>query len=181
MLTAKQKRNENIAEYILYLFQIEDIIRAFQLDAELIQTKLIPQYNAENEDLQTEIFAWYKNLVLMMNKEGIAEKGHLQFLLNLINDLNEFHLLLMETVRVSEYVQTYKTVAGLITELKVKSNGNKNNIHISLEAIYGYLLLKIKHKHVTDETSEAMQQLSKWLSQLSMLFKDYEDNKLDLD
>jgi len=181
MLTAKQKRTENIAEYILYLFQIEDLIRAFQLDMELIQSKLISQYNTENEVLQTEISVWYKNLVLMMKKEGITEKGHLQFLVNLINDLNEFHLKLMETAQVQEYVQTYKTVAGLITELKLKNTGNKNNIHITLEAIYGYLLLKMQHKEVTHETSEAVQQLSIWLGQLSMLFKDYEDNKLDLD
>jgi len=181
MLTAKQKRKENIAEYILYLFQIEDLIRAFQLDMEQIQKKLIPQYVTENETQQTEITAWYQNLVLMMEKEGIREKGHFQFLINLINDLNQFHLKLMETDQVPEYVQTYKTIAGLITELKLKSNGNKNNIHISLEAIYGYLLLKMQKKEVTPETSDAVQRLSSWLGKLSMLFKDFEEDKLEFE
>lgn len=181
MLTAKQKRKENIAEYILYLFQIEDLIRAFQLDMEQIQKKLIPQYVTENEAQQAEITDWYQNLVLMMEKEGISEKGHLQFLINLINELNEFHLILVKTGQVPEYVQTYKTIAGLITELKLKSNGNKNNIQISLEAIYGYLLLKMQQKEVTIETSDAMQQLNNWLRQLSVLFKDYEENKLEFE
>jgi Domain of unknown function (DUF4924) len=181
MLTAKQKRRENIAEYILYLFQIEDLIRAFQFDMEQIRAKLIPQYNAENIDLQSDITAWYQNLVVMMNKEGITERGHFQFLVNLINDLNDFHLKLMETAQVPEYVQSYKTVAGLITELKMKSNGNKNHILIGLEAIYGYLLLKMQQKVVSNETSEAVQQLSGWLAQLSKNFKDYEENILEIE
>ncbi|MGE0018335.1 MAG: DUF4924 family protein [Draconibacterium sp.] len=181
MLIAKQKRKENIAEYILYLFQIEDLIRAFQLDMEQIQEKLISKYQTENETQQTEITAWYQNLVLMMGKEGISEKGHFQFLMNLINELNEFHLKLMETAQVPEYVQTYKTIAGLITELKLKSNGNKNNIQISLEAIYGYLLLKMQQKEVTPETSDAVQRLGGWLGQLSMLFKDFEEDKLEFE
>ncbi len=181
MLIAKQKRKENIAEYILYLFQIEDLIRAFQLDMEQIRKKLIPQYRTENELQQTEITSWYQNLVLMMEKEGIKGKGHFQFLINLINELNELHLKLMETNQVPEYAQTYKTVAGLITELKLKSNGNKNNIQISLEAIYGYLLLKMQQKELTIETSEAVQRLSSWLAQLSILFKDFEEDKLEFE
>jgi hypothetical protein len=181
MLTAKQKRRENIAEYILYLFQIEDLIRAFQFDMEQIKVKLIPQYNAESIELQSDIVAWYQNLVAMMNKEDITEKGHFQFLVNLINDLNEFHLKLLETGKVPEYTRTYTSVAGLITELKMKSNGNKNSILIGLEAIYGYLLLKMQQKAVSNETSNAIQELSGWLAQLSKNFKDYEEDILEIE
>ena len=68
MFTAKQKRKENIAEYILYLFQVEDLIRACDLDMEIIDKQLIPQYKTDT-NTSTEISAWYKNLVLMMKKE----------------------------------------------------------------------------------------------------------------
>ena len=34
MLIARQKLNENIAEYVLYMFQIEDLIRAYDFDLE---------------------------------------------------------------------------------------------------------------------------------------------------
>ena len=117
----------------------------------------------------------------MMKKEGIQQKGHLQFLVNLVNDINEFHLKLMETRKVPEYVQTYVSVAGLITELKIKSNVLSNNIFISLEAVYGYLLLKIQKKEITSETQEAMERIVGWLNQLSVLYKDYEEEKLDLE
>ena len=32
MLIAQKKKKENIAEYILYLFQIEDIVRSFKFN-----------------------------------------------------------------------------------------------------------------------------------------------------
>ena len=65
MLVAKQKRQENIAEYILYLYQIEDLIRAFQGDINLIQEKLIVRYQTD-EKTSAEITDWYNNLVKMM-------------------------------------------------------------------------------------------------------------------
>lgn len=117
----------------------------------------------------------------MMKKEGIQQKGHLQFLVNLVNDLNEFHLKLMETRKVPEYVQTYVSVAGLITELKIKSNVLSNNIFTSVEAVYGYLLLKIQKKEITAETQEAMESIVKWLNQLAALYKNYEEEKLELE
>ena len=180
MFTAKQKRKKNIAEYILYLFQVEDLIRACGLDMEIINKQLVSQYKTDTNTI-TEISAWYKNLVLMMKKEGIQQKGHLQFLVNLVNDVNEFHMKLMETRKVPEYVQTYVSVAGLITELKIKSNVLSNNIFISLEAVYGYLLLKIQKKEITPETQEAMEFIVGWLNQLSALYKDYEEEKLELE
>src|SRR5680860_496245 len=113
MHVARQKRKENIAEYILYMYQVEDLIRAFQLDMELIEKKLISGYNVE-EETSGEIIEWYKNLVVMMEKEGIREKDHLQFLINQIQELNEFHLKLMETAIDQMYVRTFQAVAGLV-------------------------------------------------------------------
>ena len=41
MLVASQKRKENIAEYLLYMWQVEDIVRAFNLDIERIRQNII--------------------------------------------------------------------------------------------------------------------------------------------
>ena len=38
MITASVKKRENIAEYLLYMWQIEDIIRAYGLDPDRIQS-----------------------------------------------------------------------------------------------------------------------------------------------
>jgi hypothetical protein len=50
MLTAKQKRKENIVEYILYLFQVEDLIRALQLKIPAIEKHLVAQYQADEKN-----------------------------------------------------------------------------------------------------------------------------------
>ena len=179
MLVAKQKRKENIAEYILYLYQVEDLIRAFQFDMNLIQEKLIANYQAD-EKTSAEITEWYNNLVLMMEKERIKEKGHLQFLTNLIGDINEFHIKLMNTGTEKNYVQNFKSVSGLITELKQKNKIAKNDIQLGLDTVYGFLLLKMKKAEISDGTINAVKQLSQWLGVLSKLYKDFEAGKLDL-
>ncbi len=179
MLVAKQKRKENIAEYILYLYQVEDLIRAFHLDMDLIEKQLVSGYRAD-EKTAGEIVEWYRNLVLMMEKEKIEKKGHLQFLVNLINELNQFHLKLMEIQVDAMYVNTFQAVAGLVTELKQKNESASNDIQLALDAVYGYLLLKMQQKTITNETTDAMRRLSQWLSALSKLYKDFEAGDLDI-
>ncbi len=44
MIIASQKRKENIAEYLLYMWQIEDLIRANSLDLDKIKANVIDKY-----------------------------------------------------------------------------------------------------------------------------------------
>lgn len=178
MLVAKQKRKENIAEYILYLYQVEDLIRAFKFDMSLIDEKLVANYNADEATLKA-ITAWYENLLAMMEKERVQEKGHLQFLTNLISDVNEFHLKLMEIGEDKIYVQTFKMVAGLVEELKQKNPSAKNDVDLGVTAIYGFLLLKMQQKTISIDTTEAIKRISTWLSALSKLYKDFESGDFE--
>ncbi|MGM0619845.1 MAG: DUF4924 family protein [Bacteroidota bacterium] len=177
MLIAQKKRKENIAEYILYLYQVEDLIRAFHLDMNLINDKLVAKYQAD-EKTSEEISDWYENLVMMMEKEGIQKKGHLQFVTNLLGELNEFHVRLMETKADQIYISIYQAVAGLLNELKQKNPQATTDVHVAIDGIYGYLMLKIQQKEITDETEEAVKRLSHWLAHLSKLFRDYEKGDL---
>lgn len=178
MLVAKQKRKENIAEYILYLYQIEDLIRAFKFDMPLIKERLVSNYKVD-ETTSAAIADWYQNLLAMMEKEHIQEKGHLRFLTNLIGDVNQFHLKLMETSKDGLYVQTYKTVAGLIEELKPKNPDAKNDVDLALASVYGFLLLKMQQKNISIDTTEAIKRISNWLSSLSKLYKDFENGDFE--
>lgn len=180
MLTAQQKRKENIAEYILYIYQVEDLIRAYQSNLSVIEKQLISQYQVDEKTRQENV-NWYKNLVIMMEKEGVREKGHLQFLTNQINELNEFHLKLMEVGVDKEYAGVFQSVSGLITELNLKSNSVKSDLQISLDSIYGFLLLRMQKKEITAETTEAIKRLSGWLSLLSKLYKDFESGELEFE
>ncbi len=179
MLVAQQKRKENIAEYILYLYQVEDLIRAFQFNIDLIEEKLVSNYKTDEKTTE-EIKDWYNNLVVMMEKEGIKEKGHLQFLTNLIGDINEFHIQLMNAGTETNYIQTFKSTAGLLSELKQKNKAAQNDIQLGLDTIYGFLLLKMKKATISPETENAVKQLSTWLGSLSELYKKFEAGDLEL-
>lgn len=179
MLVAKQKRKENIVEYVLYLYQVEDLIRAFQLDIDIIQEKLISKYQAD-EKISSEITDWYNNLVVMMEKEGLKEKGHLQFITNLIDDINNFHIKLINGESEKVYIQNYKSIAGVLTELKQKNSTAQNDIQLALDTIYGFLMLRLKKAEISEGTTLAIKQLSQWLGSLSKLYKEHEEGKLDL-
>ena len=77
MIVAKQKRKENIAEYLLYMWQVEDLIRANQFDLDSIRRTVIAQYD-QPEEVKEEIAKWYEELIDMMRSEGVMEKGHIQ-------------------------------------------------------------------------------------------------------
>lgn len=178
MLVAQEKRKQNIAEYILYMYQVEDLIRAFKFDMNLIESQLVSRYRTDDQK-KKEIAAWYENLVLMMGKEQIREKGHLQFLLNLMDDLNELHLKLMDTGQNPSYVMSFNSVAGLVQELKGKNPSGRHDVDLAITAIYGFLLLKMQQKEVSSQTTLAIRQLSKWLSDLSRLYLEFEKGDLE--
>ncbi len=45
MLIAKRLKKENISEYLLYMWQVEDMIRANGLDIEKINSRIVSQYD----------------------------------------------------------------------------------------------------------------------------------------
>ena len=77
MIIARQKRKENIAEYLLYMWQVEDLIRANKFDMDSINRTVIAHYD-QPEEVKKEIAQWYEELIEMMRSEGVMEKGHIQ-------------------------------------------------------------------------------------------------------
>ena len=59
MFTASQKKKENIAEYLLYMWHIEDIIRANALDLEKIEENIIQKYKNLSDKEKNELKEWY--------------------------------------------------------------------------------------------------------------------------
>ena len=98
MIVAKQKRKENIAEYLLYMWQVEDLIRANQFDIDSIRRTVIAQYD-QPDDVKEEIAGWYEELIEMMRSEGVKEKGHIQLNKNVIIALTDLHLRLLKSTK----------------------------------------------------------------------------------
>ena len=49
MIIAQQKRKENICEYLLYMWQVEDLIRANHFDMEQIRQHVVSRYQQPDE------------------------------------------------------------------------------------------------------------------------------------
>ncbi|MDA3868190.1 MAG: DUF4924 family protein [Salinivirgaceae bacterium] len=181
MFVAQKKRNANIVEYILYMFQIEDTIRACQLDIDLLETKIIRQYKT-TEDEFNEIKLWYEHLIQQMKSEEITKSGHLIFVGNFINDINRMHIWLINNDKMNQYKQIYMNVRPYIQEFKAKTKSDKTNeIEIALNAVYSYLMLKLKKIEVGKETTRAIEQISKLLSELAKYYRQYESGVLIVD
>lgn len=171
MQIARQKRQENIAEYLLYMWQLEDILRSCSLDIEKVQQTLIdPVYRTDEE--KKEARDWYEGLIMMMKSEGVQERGHLQINKNLIIDLTDLHLRLLKNPKESEYIGVYYNTLPHIVALRAKS-GNKDvsEMESCFTALYGYLLLKLQERDISGETQAAVGQITRLLGLLSKKYK----------
>lgn len=179
MITASVKKKENIAEYLLYMWQIEDLIRANSLDLDKIQTTIIDQYKDLTEQQRKDMREWYESLIDMMRREGVVEKGHLQINKNVIIALEDLHRQLLSDQKFASYSAQFYHTLPIIVELRAKSGEEKaGEIETCFNALYGVLLLRLQGKEITEETQQAISQISKFLAVLSMYYKKDYNNEL---
>ena len=182
MITASIKKKENIAEYLLYMWQIEDLIRANDFDIDKIQANIIDKYKDISQQQRKEMRDWYESLIDMMRMEGVTEKGHLQINKNVIIALEDLHKQLMADQKFATYTAQFYHTLPIIVELRSKSGENKvNEIETCFNALYGLLLLRLQGKEISEETLKATQQISKFLAVLSMYYKKDYNNELFTD
>ena len=176
MYIGYQKRKENIAEYLLYMWQIEDIIRANGLDIEKIEKNVIDKFQLDPAQ-KKEMIEWYESLIDMMRRENVEKSGHLQLNKNVIIQLTDLHRALLKDPRFPDYTAEFYKTLPYIVELRAKS-GEKptGEIETCFNALYGMLMLRLQSKEVTAETRQAITQISRFLALLS---KDYHLDRED--
>ncbi len=181
MYIAQEKRKNNIAEYILYMWQIEDLIRAFNFDIEKINKELVSQYDVTEIQL-FEIESWYGGLAESMLTEGIRVNGHLQYLVSLVDDLNDFHIRLIDSSHQAEYQKKYMDSVSEISELR-KKMGDKERIsdmEVCLTALYGLLLMRLKKKKISEDTEKVLSTFSELLAELSKIYNSVETGQIEI-
>ena len=94
MFIAQELRKTSIAEYLLYMWQVEDIIRAYDCSLTRLRKEYISNFQLSEEQMDEEI-DWWGNLINMMNQEGCREKGHLQINKIVVQSLAELHAQLL--------------------------------------------------------------------------------------
>ena len=174
MFISEDLKQNNIAEYIIYMWQTEDMIRSLDFDIEKIQETIIDKYDVDDE-MKAGIRNWYNSLIQMAELENIKQSGHLQVLTNIVNDLNDLHLWLLGEVSQIQYKQAYELAAPNIKILSGKMKVNvANEIDICLHGLYAIMLLKLQNKEIHKDTLTAVDSFRKLIAILASKYHDRE-------
>lgn len=179
MLIAKQKLNENIAEYILYMYQVEDVIRAYKFEVEeIIEHYVRPQL--PDESFIGQYRNWYIALIQQMKLQQIQKTGHILELSEIMVELSYLHNTLINLTGDHKYKDLVDRSTPLVEEFRGKSNlKDKNQIELLFGAMYMKLLLKLQKKEISAETEEAFDAMRIQLAYLSHAYHRMKRGDLD--
>lgn len=151
-----KSKKDNIAEYILYLWQIENYLRAF------------PQQAEANEELH--------ELNEMMHREGIMEGGHLQIAQNALGEMEDLHKELLDEDAM--YRAAIMRIQPSLNILKAKTDRpTMSDIEAGLILLYQIMLLRLQQKEISAETAQVQTQVTKVLQFLSKSYRDSDISK----
>ncbi|MDR1865652.1 MAG: DUF4924 family protein [Bacteroidales bacterium] len=166
MIIAQQKRKENIIEYLLYMWHIEDLMRAHRFDILQVREHIISRFGQPENVLQ-QMDEWYGNLIRQMKEEELQAGGHLHELDEQMHQLNDFHLNLINDLNEPDYRQAYHSAQPCIAELKRKSKPGATEIEVCLNALYVLMTMRMKKTCPSAETTEAIERFGRMLSLLN--------------
>lgn len=180
MYISEQLKKKNIAEYLLYMWQVEDTLRAWRLDADKMAETYIPQFGLDASKSE-ELKGWYENLIQMMREEGVTEKGHLQVNKNILILLTDLHAQLLKSSKHPFYSAAYYKALPFIVELRAKSpqSQEKNELETCFDALYGVMLLRIQKKPVSSATANAVDHIAKLIGLLSDYYKKDKEGEVE--
>lgn len=177
MYIAQKKRKENICEYLLYMWQVEDLIRATDCDEARINEMIVSRYGGDNASL-TVLKKWYLELRDMMLNEGKRQKGHLDVHRIVLIQLEELHRRLLSNPEDYIYQALHYQILPAIIQLKGKGLESEfSDLEICFNAIYGYLTLRLKGEKILDETEKSVKQISSFLALLAQRYHQEQDKE----
>ena len=167
MQTAQQLSRKNRAEHLLYLWQVEDILRACNLDFDLVKKNYLAGFRW-NEKERKENEKWYADLCAMMQREGLRSAGHLQIHQNLLSQLEELHRRLLSSPEFPYYREMYYKVLPYIVELRNRgANKEENEIETCFNSLYGMMMLRLQKKAISPDTAHAVKEITTLIGMLN--------------
>lgn len=163
---ARQLKEQSLYEYLLFMFQVEDVIRACKFDRDTLSKVAASRYGTQMGDLQ-EGKAWFLAMADLMEGESIQQSGHLQHVQNLVNDLFQLHLRLIKSPKEVEYQSLYYESESVLVELRRRGIEDSNVVELALVGVYGVWLLGLKGVSISTETRQAVEILTRLLALLS--------------
>lgn len=171
MFIAEKLRASNITGYVIYMYQVEDLIRAYGLDLDRICSEYLSRFQYSDEQMRQER-EWFEGLIRMMNEEHVREHGHVRVVYNTMELMVERHRELMDDSRHPFYSVAYYKALPSIVDLRARGSGTqKNEIETCLDAVYGITLLKMQGKEVGEATQKALAPIVALLQMLAQYYR----------
>ena len=176
---AQAKRRENIAEYILYLWQLEDLLRALQFSPEAVYSQLVAPRQELTEEQKSAHLMWYIELTNLLRQEGKEEKGHLEHTLHLIADLHDLHLQLLKLPAGAHYRATFARLEPELPRLRaIVGNPGMSDTELSFRALYAAMLYRIKGEGDKSAVADTLEYISPVIGELAAIHGKVERGEL---
>jgi flagellin-specific chaperone FliS len=115
-----------------------------------------------------------------MLEEGVKESGHLQICKNILINLDDLHQQLLGSAKFPFYKEMYYRVLPFVVELRKKGvNTNESELQVCFNALYGYMMLRLKKQEISEDTQTAIKHLSTLLGQLSDYYLKNQKEPID--
>ena len=167
MFISQQLRKKSIAEYVLYMWQVEDLIRAYGCSLSRIKNEYVSQFSDYTDEQRSELVDWYGDLIRMINQEGKREKGHLQINQIVVQDVSDLHAQMLQSSKFPFYNAEYYKVLPFIVELRNRGSKDVGEIETCLNALYGTMMLRLQKKPISPETANAVKEITTFIGMLS--------------
>ena len=172
-------KDEQVVEYILWMWQAEDLIRAFEFNP----VKIDEFVNSQIDDEKQSAFLrdWYHSLLRKMKRQKLERKGHLSELQNIMLELIYLHNTLLQVLKDSKYIELHKIALPHLESFKSKSNSKLQDVDACIQAMYGMLLLNMQKKEISDATQESMETFKNLLQYLGSQYYNMRTGSLKFD
>lgn len=167
----QQRKEENVAGYIISMWHLEDLMRAADMDIQKVEERLIAPMEAD-EEARSRMRVWYTDMIARMQQEGIARVGHLSEVEETMNELEFLHRSLVEVLNDPDYDALYAKAEPGIRAVQQHAGGDPEGVVEScFTAIYGVMVLRAQNKPVSDVTAESEGHIRKLLERLSLHYR----------
>lgn len=182
MYIARKKRKENIAEYILYLWQLEDLLRALQFSPEAIWKQLVEPQLPDDPERQNNLLLWYVELGSLLKEEGKEKSGHLDHTLHLIADLDALHRELLKAPAGARYRELYARLQPELPTLRrITGKEDVSDTELAFRALYAAMLYRMRGDSSKESSiSDVIELVSPAIGELARIFHLAESGELDI-
>lgn len=175
---AEQKKSESIAEYLLFMWQMEDLLRSVNLNLETLSQNILADLPVEEQIRNKK---WFGEMIEEMKKNGLHVSGHLAETYEILNELQVLEKALITVIHDEQFMALRESTKPFLAEFKQKLNAvPHSDIEVALTAMYGALILRLAKKEISPETRAAIEKFSLYLRSLSKFYRDMKSGKLPM-